>query len=89
MSTQMQTCSLCGSQVPVDSRFCQNCGHAMTQESSTARVENITPPQGSPTVNVGQQYAPGNTQYPPQAPTQSWQPSQQAEAPRQPQYAPP
>ncbi len=89
MSTQMQTCALCGGQVPVGSRFCQNCGHAMTEESSTARVESITPPQGSPTVNVGQQYTPGNTQYPPQAPTQSWQPAQQAEAPRQPQYAPP
>ena len=90
MSTQMQTCSVCGSQVPVGSRFCQNCGHAMTQaESPTARVENITPPQGSPTMSVGQQYTPGSTQYPPQAPTLSWQPGQQGEAPRQPQYAQP
>lgn len=90
MSTQMQTCSVCGGQVPVGSRFCQNCGHTMMQgESPSARVESVTPPQGSPTTYVAPQYTPGNAFYPPQPNTESLQPGQYGEAPRQPQYSPP
>ncbi len=92
MSTQMQTCPVCGSQVPVGSRFCQSCGHSMTQgEDPSARVQGFTPPQGSPTINVAPQYGAGNTPYPPQPNTASLQPGQYGEAPRQlqPPYSPP
>lgn len=90
MSTQMQTCPVCGSQAQVGSRFCQNCGHSLEQgQSPTARVENFTPPQGSPTINVASQGTPGATPYPSQPNTASWQPGQYGEAPRQPQYSPP
>ncbi|HEY0068885.1 MAG TPA: zinc-ribbon domain-containing protein [Chloroflexia bacterium] len=90
MSTQMQTCSVCGSQMPVGSKFCQNCGHAMSQgEDPSARAEGITPPQGAPTTYVAPQYGPDPTPYQPQPNTTSWQPGQHGEAPRQPQYAPP
>ncbi|HEX8219821.1 MAG TPA: hypothetical protein VF914_11520 [Chloroflexia bacterium] len=93
MSTQMQTCSVCGGQVPVGSRFCQNCGHSMPQaEDASARVQGFTPPQGSPTINVDSQYTPSNAPYAPQPNTTSLPPGQYAEAPRQPQqpqYGPP
>lgn len=93
MSTQMQTCSVCGGQVPVGSRFCQNCGHSMPQaEDSSARVQGFTPPQGSPTTNVDTQYNPNAAPYAPQPNTASLQQGQYGEVPRQqtqPQYGPP
>ncbi|HEY0070948.1 MAG TPA: hypothetical protein VGE04_13360 [Chloroflexia bacterium] len=90
MSTQMQTCSVCGGQVAVGSRFCQHCGHTMAQEEDlSARVQGFTPPQGSPTTNVASQYDPNNPPYTPQPNTASLQPGQYGEAPRQPQQSQP
>lgn len=94
MSTQMQTCPVCGSQVVAGSRFCSSCGHAMAPDDNTsARVESgtDTPSQGSPTINVASQFAAGATPYPSASGNQSWQQGQYGPAPQQeqPRYAPP
>jgi len=34
----MQQCSQCGSQQPIDARFCSQCGHPLSQEPSAAET---------------------------------------------------
>lgn len=75
MNSEMQTCPVCGSQSPVGSRFCANCGHSMSPDGERARAEapapSDTPPQGSPTVNIGGQPAPSAHSAPFQQPGQT------------------
>lgn len=90
MSSEMQTCSVCGGQVPAGSKFCQNCGHTMTPAGSSteeiARVEtqlgSNPMSQGPPTVNVSNQPAPSAPSYDPSAGAASWQPGQHGDAPQ-------
>jgi len=56
----MQQCSQCGSQQPVDARFCSQCGHPLTGEASavetTATVQLGTParPEGEDSITLNE-----------------------------------
>lgn len=71
MSTEMTTCPVCGNSVVAGSKFCQNCGHIMSDgESARADVS-----QGTPTVNISAQPAPTAPTYAPPGPAK-WEPGQ-------------